>query len=272
MTYSPWRDSVRGVHEWPPARSRLRHDTDSVCRRKTHRRIRFRYLSPDRIEDCAGAVRRWLSARELNPEIGQPEAIGDSPFGRDGAIRGNAAVMHAHAAVHKDRVEIGLSVIQLEYRLTVFALVGPGAILDRRHGAFRRPLNLPDVVEKLGRGFWRRLRAIGHHALVGVANLAIAARVSECRGRIAGIHNPHAVKRDLECRLARGRRRHALADGAHVAVDAFDSLIRVLAARQAWASGVHLPVRLLGRSAQAVARFAKLLRGLPQFRLLLRVL
>src|SRR5262249_8337758 len=108
----------------------------------------------------------------------------------------------------------------------------------------------------------------GHHTLVGVANLAVAARVSECRGWIPGIRNPHAVKRDVECRFARGCRRHALADGAHVAVDAFDALIRVLAARQARASGVHLPVRLLGRSAQAVARFAKLLRRLPQFRLL----
>src|SRR6516164_3306558 len=255
-----------------PERRRVRHDTNSVCRGKTHRRIRLRYLSPHRVENRAGAIRSGLSTRELNPDVGQPETLGDSPLGRYGAIRRNAAVMHAHAAVHKDGVEIGLSVIQLEYRLTVLAPVGPGAILYCRHGGFRRPLNLPDVVEKLGRGFWRRFCRIGHDALVGVANLAIAARVSECRGRIAGIRNPHAVKRDVECRLARGCRRHTLADGTHVAVDAFDSLIRVLAARQAWASGVHLPVRLLGRSAQAVARFAKLLRGLPQFRLLLRVL
>src|SRR6516164_4143812 len=246
-----------------PERRRVRHDTNSVCRGKTHRRIRLRYLSPHRVENRAGAIRSGLSTRELNPDVGQPKTLSDSPLGRYGAIWRNAAVMHAHAAVHKDGVEIGLSVIQLEYRLTVLALVGPGAILDCRHGGFRRPLNLPDVVEKLGRGFWRRLRAIGHHALVGVANLAIAARVSECRGRIAGIHNPHAVKRDLECRLARGRRRHALADGAHVAVDALHSLVRVLATRQARASCVHLPVRLLGRSALAMTRLAKLLGRLP---------
>ena len=113
----------------PSARSRVRHDTNSVCRGKTHRRIRLRYLSPDRVENRAGAIRSGLSTRELNPDVGQPQTIGDSPLGRDGAIRRNAAVMHAHAAVHKDRVEIGLSVIQLEYRLTVLALVGPGAIL-----------------------------------------------------------------------------------------------------------------------------------------------
>src|SRR5215471_18307770 len=231
MTYSPWRDSVRGVHEWPPARSRLRHDTDSVCRRKTHRRIRFRYLSPDRIENRARAIRRRLSARELNPDVGQPETLGDSPLRRYGAIRGHAAVMHAHAAVHEDRIEIGLSIVQLKNCLTVLALVRQGAILDFRYGSFGLPLNLPDVVEKLRRGFGRRLRPIGHYALIGVANLAIAARVSECRGRIVGIRNPHAVKGDVECRLARGCRRHALADGAHVAVSALDPLIRVLAAR-----------------------------------------
>src|SRR5262245_57253597 len=263
MTCSPLRDSIRGVHAWPPARSRVRHDTNSVCRAKTHWRIRLRYLSPDRIEDRAGAIRRRLSARELNPDVGQPETLGDSSLGRHNAIRGDAAVMYAHAAVHEDRVEIGLSVIQLEYRLTVLALVGPGAILDCRHGGFRRPLNLSDVVEKLGRGFWRRFCPIGHYALVGVANLAIAARVSECRGRIAGIRNPHAVKRDVECRLARGRRRHALTHRAHVTIDALDSLVRVLATRQARASCVHLPVWLLGRSALAMTRLAKLLGGLP---------
>src|SRR5262249_32043368 len=73
------------------------------------------------------------------------------------------------------------------------------------------------------------------------------------------------VKRDVKCRLARGRRRHALADGAHVAVDALDSLIRVLATRQARASCVHLPVRLLGRSALAMTRLAKLLGGCRSF-------
>src|SRR6516164_9822136 len=140
-----------------PERRRVRHDTNSVCRGKTHRRIRLRYLSPDRVENRAGAIRSGLSTRQFNPDVGQPETLGDSPLGRYGAIRGDAAVMHAHAAVHKDGVEIGLSVIQLEYRLTVLALVGRGAILDCRHGGFRRPLNLPDVVEKLGRGFWRRL-------------------------------------------------------------------------------------------------------------------
>src|SRR5262249_12610508 len=199
MTCSPLRDSIRGVHESPPARSRVRHDTNSVCRGKTHQRIRLRYLSPDPVENRAGAIRSGLSTRELNPDVGQPETLGDSPLGRYGAIRRNAAVMHAHAAVHKDRVEIGFDVIKLEYRLTVLALVGPGAILDCRHGGFRRPLNLPDVVEKLDRGFYRRLRAIGHYALVGVANLAIAARVSEWRGPIAGIRNPHAVEKDVDC-------------------------------------------------------------------------
>ena len=237
--------------------------TDSVCRRKTHRRIRFRYLSPDRIEDCAGAIRRRLSTRELNPDIGQSETIGDSSLGRYGAIRGNAAVVHAHAAVHKVRVEVGLRIIQLKNCLTVLALVGPGAILNFRYGSFGRLLNLPDVVEEFGRSFWRRFCPIGHYALVGVANLAVAARVAESRWRIVGIRNPHAVKRDVERRLARGCRRHTLAYGAHVAVDALDSLIRVLTARQARAPGVHFPVRLLGRSALVVARLAKLLRRLP---------
>src|SRR5258707_5713039 len=114
MTCSPLRDSIRGVHELPSARSRVRHDTNSVCRGKTHRRIRLRYLSPDRIENRAGAICRRLSTRELNPDVGQPETLGDSSLGRHNAIRGDATVMHAHAAVHKDGVEIGLSVIQLK--------------------------------------------------------------------------------------------------------------------------------------------------------------
>jgi len=50
-----------------------------------------------------------------------------------------------------------------------------------------------------------------------MANLAVAARVTERCWRIAGIRNPHAVKRDVERRFARGCRRHTLADGAHVA-------------------------------------------------------
>src|SRR5215471_19199698 len=107
MTCPPLRDSIRGVHKWPPARSRVRHDTNSVCRGQTHRRIRLRYLSPDRVENRAGAIRSGLSTRELNPDIGQPQTLGGSPLGRYGAIRRNAAVMHAHAAVPKDRVEIG---------------------------------------------------------------------------------------------------------------------------------------------------------------------
>src|SRR6516164_7311035 len=237
--------------------------TDSVCGRKTHRGIRFSHLFANRVKNSADAIRSRLSTRELNPDVGQPETVSDSPLGRYNAIRGNAAVMNAHAAVHKDRVEIGLSIIQLKNCLTLLALVGEGAILDFRYGSFGLLLNLPDVVEKFQRGFWRRLRPIGHYALVGVANLAVAARVSECRGRIVGIRNPHAVKRDVECRFACGCCCHALADGAHVAVDALDPLIRVLTARQTRASSVHLPVRLLRRPALAVARLAELLGRLP---------
>ena len=237
--------------------------TDSVCRRKTRRWIRFSHLFANRVKNSADAIRSRLSTRELNPDVGQPETVSDSALGRYNAIRGHAAVMHAHAAVHEDRVEIGLSSIQLKNCLAVLALVGQGAILDFRDGSLGRLLNLPDVIEEFHRGFWRRFCPIGHYALVGVANLAVAARVSECRGRIVGIRNPHAVKRDVECRLARGRRRHALTHGAHVTIDALDSLIGVLAARQARTSGVHLPVGLLGRSALAVARLAKLLGRLP---------
>src|SRR5262249_59609735 len=99
-----------------------------------------------------------------------------------------------------------------------------------------------------GGGFW----PVGHYALVGVAYLAITAGVTERRRGIAGIGNPHAVKRDVECRFSRGCRGHPLANRAHVAVDALDSLIRVLATRQARASCVHLSVRLPGRSALAM--------------------
>ena len=227
--------------------------TDSVCRRKTRQWIRFSHLFANRVKNSAGAIRSRLSTRELDPDVGQPETVSDSALGRYNAIRGHAAVMHAHAAVHEDRVEIGLSSIQLKNCLAVLALVGQGAILDFRYGSFGLPLNFPDVVEKFRRVFCRRLRPIGHYAPVGVTNLAVAARVTERRGRIVGIRNPHAVKRDVECRFARGCRRHTLADGAHVAVGALDSFIRVLAARQARASSIHLPVRLLGRSALAVA-------------------
>src|SRR5690348_15653628 len=101
-----------------------RHGTNSVCRHKTNRRIRFSYLSRDRIEDRAGAICARLSTRELNPDIRQPEALSDSSLARHGAIRGNAAVMHAHAAVHEDRVQIGESITQLKNCLSVLALVG----------------------------------------------------------------------------------------------------------------------------------------------------
>src|SRR5262249_56577573 len=107
----------------------------------------------------------------------------------------------------------------------------------------------------------RGVGAFGGGGWGGGANLAVAAGVSECGGGVAGIRNPNAVKRDVECRLVRGRRSHALTDGAHVTIDALDSLIGVLAARQARTSGVHLPVRLLGRSALVMTRLAKLLRG-----------
>src|SRR5260370_26032999 len=102
-------------------------------------------------------MRGGLSRREFNPDVGQPETIGDTPLGRHSAIRGNAAVMDAHAAVHKDRVEIGLSIIQLKNCLTVLALVGPGAILNFRYGSFGRLLNPPDAFEKFRCGFLRRL-------------------------------------------------------------------------------------------------------------------
>src|SRR2546421_3247814 len=104
-------DSMRAVHECPPARGRLRYDINSVFRHKTHRRIRLGYLSRDRIEDCASAICRRLPARELNPDVGQPETIGDPPLWRHDAVRGYAAVVHAHAAVHEDRVKVGLSII-----------------------------------------------------------------------------------------------------------------------------------------------------------------
>src|SRR5215472_15286623 len=157
--------------------------TDSVCRRKTHRRIWFSHLFANRVKNSAGAIRSRLLTREFNPDVGQPKTVSDSSLGRHNAIRGNAAVMHAHTAVHKDCVEIGLSIIQLKNCLTVLALVGQGAILDFRHGSFGLPLNLPDVVEKFRRVFWRRLRPIGHYAPVGVTDLAVAARVTERRGR-----------------------------------------------------------------------------------------
>src|SRR5215471_7557694 len=165
-----------------------------------------------------------------------------------------------------------LSIIQLKNCLIVLALVGSGATLDCRHGSFSRSLNLSDVVEKFGRGFWGRFCPVGHYALIGVTYLAITALITERRRRIARIGNPHAVKRDVKRRFSRGCRCHALANRAHVAVDALNSLIGVLAARQVRAPRVHFLVRLLGRSDLAVARLAKLFRGLPQLRLLLRVL
>ena len=65
-----------------------------------------------------------------------------------------------------------------------------------------------------------------------MAYLAITARITERRRRIAGIGNPHAVETRRRCRFSRGCRCHPLANRAHVAVDALHSLIRVLAARQ----------------------------------------
>src|SRR5215468_5822053 len=95
MTCSPLRDSIRGIHELPPARSRVRHDTNSVCRGKTHRRIQLRYLSPDRVENRAGAIRRGLSTLDNDTGVGRAEAHGDVPSRRYGAIGRNAAVKHA---------------------------------------------------------------------------------------------------------------------------------------------------------------------------------
>ena len=207
------------------------HDDRSICRRETHRRIWFTHLFINRVESGAGAIRSRLSTRELNPDVRQPKTVSDSPLGRHGTSRGDTAVVHAHAAVHQNRVQIGLSIIQLKDCVGLLALIGCGATLDCRDGSFSRSLNLPDIVEKFGRGFWRRFCSVGHYALIGVAHLAIAPRVTERRRRIAGIGNPHPMKRDIESGFACGCRCHALTDRAHVAVDALNSLIRVLATR-----------------------------------------
>src|SRR5919201_4372080 len=106
------------------------HDDRSICRRETHRRIWFNHLFLNRGESGAGAIRSRLSTRELNPDVRQPKTVSDSPLGRHGTSRGDTAVVHAHAAVHKDHVKIGLSIIQLKNCLIVLALVASGASLD----------------------------------------------------------------------------------------------------------------------------------------------
>jgi len=116
--------------------------TDSVCRRKTRQWIRFSHLFANRVKNSAGAIRSRLSTRELDPDVGQPETVSDSALGRYNAIRGHAAVMHAHAAVHEDRVEIGLSSIQLKNCLAVLALVRREFLL----------LTCPPTISASGRG------------------------------------------------------------------------------------------------------------------------
>src|SRR5262245_45285226 len=64
---------------------------------------------------------------------------------------------------------------------------------------------------------------------------------------------------------------HPLSDCTHVAIDALDALVCVLAARQLRTTRVHLFVRLLRHADLVVARLAELLWRLSEFRILLWV-
>src|SRR5215467_4562672 len=98
MMSSLWRRNIRELAQGTPP------DVASVSRHETNRRARLGHLSADRIEDVACAVRARLTTRELGPDIRQPEALGDPSLRRYIAIRGHAAVVHAHAAIHLDDV------------------------------------------------------------------------------------------------------------------------------------------------------------------------
>src|SRR5215831_6232390 len=113
MMSSLWRRNIRELAQGTPP------DVASVSRHETNRRARLGHLSADRIEDRAGAVRARLPARQLNPDIGQPEALGDASLRRYIAIRSHAAVVHPHAAIHQDDIEIGLNIVQLKNCLAV---------------------------------------------------------------------------------------------------------------------------------------------------------
>jgi len=99
--------------------------------------------------------------------------------------------MHAHAAVHKDRVEISLSIIQLKNCSYCPCSCCPGAILDFRYDRLVYLLNLPDVVEKFIAVFGGGFVPLVIMRWSVWQTIAVAARVTERCWRIAGIYAIH---------------------------------------------------------------------------------
>ena len=102
---------------------------------ETHRRIGFRDRPINLVEWTPGAIGTWPAAREFDPDVGQPEALRDSALRRYFAIRADAAVMHAHAAIDEDHIEIGLRVAEHERCLAIGIFAGTSANLDLRDGS-----------------------------------------------------------------------------------------------------------------------------------------
>src|SRR5215831_3111252 len=132
---------------------------------------------------CAGGAGR--SASEFDPQIGQSQTVSDRTLRGNDAGLAHAGVVESHAAVEQDHVEIGAGVAQLQLGLGIRVVVGYCARLDLVDRIASRILDLVDEIEQLRRGFLRRLDAIRHHPLVGVADLAIAALVEKSDWRCA---------------------------------------------------------------------------------------
>src|SRR6476619_249542 len=113
--------------------------------RKTYRRTRLGYGSGDLVKGGAGALSAGLSTCQFNPEICESEAVGDAALRRNLPVQCDPAIVHTHASIDQNDVEVGLGVAQLRHRLAVGVLVRLRAALDLSNRSLGRILNLVDV-------------------------------------------------------------------------------------------------------------------------------
>src|SRR5262249_19757904 len=95
---------------------------------EAYRRVGFGNRPIDLVERNPGAIGAWPATREFDPDVGQPQTLRNSALRRYFAI-GDAAVMHTHAAINEDHVEIGLRVAQHQGGLAVGVFAAISATL-----------------------------------------------------------------------------------------------------------------------------------------------
>src|SRR6266481_9143960 len=94
---------------------RLLRSSELVPCRQADRRTWLRDRPADRIEGRARAACAGAATSQLDPQIGQPQAVRDPTLRRHVAVLAYATVVEAHAAVEQDHVDIGPCVAHLHF-------------------------------------------------------------------------------------------------------------------------------------------------------------